>query len=116
MKSWVQDPDTGELIPKDQYVPKRHLNPHHLIIGDSHYNYDGAVTTDGVDISTRAKHRAYMKKNNLTTMDDFKQQWAKQQEARDEYRTTGKGGATSRDDVGRAIHQLERMRSNPNRR
>jgi hypothetical protein len=103
--SYVQDPDTGELIPKEQYVPKNHreLNPHHLIIGDRHY--DGLQATDGADISTRTKHREYMKKNNLTLMDDFKETWAKQRKARDEYYT--KGGSVSRDDVARAIHQLE---------
>jgi hypothetical protein len=112
--TYVQDPDTGELIPKDQYVPKHSLSEHHLIIGDSHYNYDGAVATDGTDISTRAKHRAYMKANNLTPMDDFKDTWAKARSDRDAYFTTGKGGATSRDDVARAVDSL--MRSNSNRR
>ena len=112
--TYVQDPDTGELVPKNEYVPKHSLAKHHLIIGDRHY--DGLKATDGTDISTRAKHRAYMKANNLTTMDDFQSTFNKAREKRDAYFTTGKGGATSRDDVARAIHQLERMREHPNRR
>lgn len=40
-----------------------------MIIRSSHYR--GLRATDGADISTRAKHRAYMKENNLTTIDDF---------------------------------------------
>jgi len=105
--TYVQDPDTLELVPKDEYVPKhyRELSPHHLIMGDRHY--DGLRATDGTDISTRAKHRAYMKANNLTTMDDFQGQWTKEAQKRAEY-YRGKGhGAVSRDDVARAIHQLE---------
>ena len=41
-------------------------------------------------------------RNNLTTVDDFKDQWARQRVTRDEYRTTGKGGAVTRDDIARA--------------
>lgn len=106
--SYVQDPDTGELIPKDQYVPKRvrELNPHHLIIGDRYY--DGLRATDGTDISTRTKHREYMKANNLTTIDDFEPQWKREAEKRDRYYRGERGtGAITRDDVGRAIAQLE---------
>jgi hypothetical protein len=33
--------------------------------------YDGLKAPDGTDISTRAKHRAYMRENNLTTIDDY---------------------------------------------
>ena len=40
--------------------------------------YEGLRATDGTDISTRAKHREYMRANNLTTVDDFKGTWAKQ--------------------------------------
>lgn len=107
--SYVQDPETGELVPKDQYVPRYHLNPHHLVMGDRHY--DGLQASDGADISTRTKHREYMKANNLTTMDDFKGQWAQQAENRAKYYQGQSGtGAVSRDDVARAIHQLESRR------
>jgi hypothetical protein len=33
--------------------------------------YDGLRAQDGTDISTRSKHREYMRRNNLTTIDDF---------------------------------------------
>jgi hypothetical protein len=105
--TYVQDPDTGELIPKDQYIPKGHeFSPHHLIIGDRHY--DGLQATDGTDISTRAKHREYMKKNNLATIDDFQGKFKAEAKKRAEYFQSGKGGATRREDVARAIAQLER--------
>lgn len=105
---YIQDPDTGELVPAEQYVSKRELNPHHLIIGDSHY--DGLRATDGTDISTRAKHREYMKQHGLATMDDFGGQWKDEAKKRAEYFQTGKGGATRKEDVARAITELERRR------
>lgn len=39
------------------------------ILGDRLYH--GLRATDGADISTRTKHQAYMKKNGLTTIDDY---------------------------------------------
>ena len=47
-------------------------------------SYDGLAATAGTPINSRAKHREYMKANDLTTMDDFKGSWdhaAKQREA-----------------------------------
>jgi hypothetical protein len=45
------------------------------LAGDRHY--DGLTATDGTDISTRAKHRAYMKAKGLTTIDDYASTWKK---------------------------------------
>lgn len=44
------------------------------LAGDRHY--DGLKATDGTDISTRTKHREYMKANNLAMASDFKEMWA----------------------------------------
>lgn len=74
------------------------------VIGDRHY--DGMQATDGTDISTRAKHREYMRRNNLTTVDDFKESWSKAAQERAAY-FTGQRGTITKDDIGRAIHQLE---------
>lgn len=51
----------------------------------SERHYDGLRAQDGTPIDTRAKHRAYMKANNLTTVDDFASTWqrdAKERSAR----------------------------------
>jgi hypothetical protein len=48
-------------------------------------SYAGLRATDGTDISTRSRHREYMKRNNLTTADDYTDTWAraaKEREAR----------------------------------
>lgn len=73
-------------------------------------SYEGLKATDGTDISSRAKHREYMRRNNLTTADDFTQTWAKAAKERADY-YTGKKGTVTRDDIGRAIHQLESKRN-----
>ena len=71
--------------------------------GDRHY--DGLRTTDGVDISSRKKHREYMKLTGLTTADDYSSSWAKAKEQRENYYK--RGGTITRNDILRIIHQLE---------
>lgn len=55
------------------------------LAGDRYY--DGLRATDGTDISSRTKHREYMKQRGLTTADDFKDTWAKAQKERNELRS-----------------------------
>lgn len=70
-------------------------------------SYAGLRATDGTDISTRSKHREYMRRHGLTTADDFKDTWAKAQAKRDEFRTTGKGGAITRNDIAETIARMK---------
>ncbi len=51
------------------------------LAGDRHY--EGMRAPDGTDISSRTKHREYMKKHGLTTMDDYKDSWSKAQSQRE---------------------------------
>jgi hypothetical protein len=83
----------GEQMPR--YFPPtgRRLDP----VSERHY--EGLRAADGTDISTRAKHREYMRRHGLTTVDDFTETWASAQAKRDAYRTTGKGGAVTHDDI-----------------
>lgn len=103
-RRWIQI--NGELVEvtKD-YQPDLRTDSGALW-GDR--SYDGLRATDGTDISSRSKHREYMKANNLTTADDFKDSWAKTQEQRAKY--VQQGGTFSRRDVERAIHQLQNRR------
>lgn len=70
-------------------------------------SYENLPPENGEAINSRSRHREYMRKHGVTTVDDFKDTWKQAEKQRDEYRTTGKGGAVTRDDIGRAIHQLE---------
>jgi hypothetical protein len=70
-------------------------------------SYDGLRAPDGSDISSRSKHREYMRRTGLTTADDFKDTWAQAEQKRNEYRTTGRGGAVTREDIARALARLD---------
>lgn len=71
-------------------------------------SYDGLRATDGTDISTRSKHREYMKANGLATADDFKDTWAKAQERRERLFT--EGGTINKQHIRAAIEQLQARR------
>lgn len=56
---YIQHPDTGELIPADEYVPPRKPGPY--VMGDiKPYR---SIITDEV-ITSRSKHREHLKKHN----------------------------------------------------
>lgn len=105
-RRYIQDRETGELIEvtQDYQAPLR--NDSGVLWGDRHY--DGVRATDGTDISSRTKHREYMRANNLTTVDDFQDSWAKAQAARERYYQ--QGGSIRRADVERAMHQVTQRR------
>lgn len=47
--------------------------------------YEGAkVPGTGEDIGSRTKHREYMRRNGLTTVDDYTHEWAKAAQVREE--------------------------------
>jgi hypothetical protein len=103
-RRYIQDRATGELIEitdgaRPQTETARDAG---ALWGDRHY--DGLRATDGADISTRTKHREYMKRAGLTTVDDFSQTWAKAREARERYYQ--RGGSIDRAAIERAIHQV----------
>jgi putative FmdB family regulatory protein len=72
------------------------------VFNDRHYQ--DLKATDGTDISTRAKHRAYMKAKGLTTADDYTDTWKKQATERAE-RLAGID-PTRKQDVIEAVRKL----------
>ncbi len=102
-RRYVQDPKTHELIEiTDGYQPELRADAG-VLWGDRHY--DGLKAPDGSDISTRSKHRDYMKANGVTMADDFKQTWSQAKEQREKFYT--KGGSFSRGDIERAMYQVQ---------
>ena len=103
-RKFVWDPDIKELVEvsPDYEQPSRNDG---ALWNDRHY--DGLKATDGTDISSRSKHREYMKKNGLTTADDFKETWNKAGQQRAEYYQGKGGGAITRHDIAETIHHLE---------
>ena len=102
-RRWVQDSQTGELIEVTaDYLPEMQADAGALW-GDRHY--DGLQASDGTDISSRSKQRDYMRNNNLTTADDYKDSWVQSRKKRDRMFT--EGGTFSKRDIERAISQLQ---------
>lgn len=71
---------------------------------------DGARATDGTDIGSRAKRRAYMKAHNLADADDFKGTWAQTEKQRADFYTGKWGKEERREALARALHQHETRR------
>jgi hypothetical protein len=66
--------------------------------------YTNLRADDGTDISTRAKHRQYMRDKNLTTVDDFKSTWKQmRREAVERHEAVD---ATRARDIDAAIERL----------
>jgi hypothetical protein len=102
-RRYIQDPETLELIEitADQQPDARAGDA--ALWGDR--SYDGLRAPDGSDISSRSKHKAYMKATGLTTSDDFKGEWARAKTAREHYQRNG--GSVSREDIQRSIAKLK---------
>lgn len=108
-RKWVYDEELKEMVEvTPEYRPagktKDALNHLGGLWGDRHY--DGLRATDGADISSRKKHREYMRRTGLTTADDFKSDWAAAKERREHYYQHG--GTIRKKDIVEAIHKLQR--------
>lgn len=60
-RSYVQDPDTLELVPKEEYVPKRESTAPMVMPDIAGYK---SMQT-GEWISSRSKHREHLKQHGL---------------------------------------------------
>lgn len=65
---WVWDEKAGKLVSADEYVPPERAVDAPILSGRF---YENTSTTDGVDIGSRQKHRAYMRDRGLAPADDF---------------------------------------------
>lgn len=87
-------------------VPVGRGPPRIELMLDSHY--DGLRATDGTDISSRRRHREYMRLNGLTTADDFKSSWERSFQERMNIRQGHFDTKQRRETILRALHQHER--------
>jgi hypothetical protein len=78
------------------------------IVMDRHY--ENTCATDGTDIGSRRKHREYMRINGLTTMDDYKDTWAKAEKERQKFYAGDFDHKARREAIGRAMYEAERKR------
>lgn len=64
----------------------------------------------GEDLSTRTKHREFMRSRGLTTADDFSGEWAKAAKERDDFHRTGGDHKVRREHIERAIYEAGNRR------
>jgi hypothetical protein len=111
---FIFDEAQQKFVPAGEYVePPRALDAPIL----SGRFYESTKATDGTDIGSRTKHREYMKQNNLTVADDFKQQWQGQETKRQEFFQGGdhKERQARREQIERAIHDVQSGKKPPRR-
>jgi hypothetical protein len=103
---WVWDAERQELVPADHYIAPSHAKDAPIMAGRF---YENTSATDGTDVSTRQKHRDYMRRNGLTTTDDYKQSWAQAQAKRDAVREQYKmPSASRREALARAMYRMDK--------
>jgi len=107
-RRWIQQPD-GSLVEvtPDEHGTQRDQRADGALWGDRHY--DGLRAPDGTDISSRSKHRQYLKESGLTTYDDFAGEFSRKRKERDAYHS-GNTGSIKRDDINQAIEYLKSRR------
>lgn len=104
---WVWDEAQMKLVRAEDYIPPERAVDAPIMVDRF---YEGQVTPDGVDIGSRRKHRQYMRDNGLTTSDDFTETWKKAAAVRERSRTEGAPDSARREQVGRAMYELEKRR------
>jgi len=70
--------------------------------------YDGLRALDGTDISSRKKHRDYMKANDLAPSADFTETWKKAAAEREKIQRGDFDRPQRKEDVRRAIHKTRK--------
>jgi hypothetical protein len=103
----------GNALPEPIEVTEDWSQPDSGMSRKSEEEVYGRVTaTDGTDLSTRRRHREYMRANNLTIADDFKGEWERAAKERADY-LQGKGDRKAiREAVGRAHYEVTSGRRN----
>ena len=68
------------------------------------FEYDNARATDGTDISSRTKLKAYLKEKGLTLASDYNQEWEAAAKQREAYRKGELRTKATREAIGRALY------------
>jgi hypothetical protein len=109
-KTYVYDPETKKMV--EGHSPSR-VDGHSgdgWRYSDRLYSAAPFVGVDGTVIDSKAKHRAYMRKHGLTTVDDFKGTWENARKERDNFYTGNWGKRERREDLARVIDGLTKSR------
>lgn len=67
-QSWVQDPETGEFVPKEDYSLRQHARSTGFVVHGDIESYKSPI--DGSIITSRTALREHMKRHNVVLMSD----------------------------------------------
>lgn len=101
---WIWDEERQKLVPAEEY--RERMAIHSSIVTDRFY--ENTQATDGTDIGSRRKHREYMRRNNLTTVDDFKGHFAAAEKERAAIRSGENDRKERREALARAMYHLHK--------
>lgn len=107
IRAYTAEPDVPYCPQHGPMQRKLTINPAfsglaNALAGDRHY--DGLRATDGSDISSRSKHREYMKRTGLTSTSDFTETWKKQAQERENYRAGAFQDKELRTELAKEVH------------
>lgn len=104
---WIWDEQAQKLVRAEDYVPPQMARNADIMVDRF---MEGQTTADGVDISSRAKRRAYMQAHGVADYDDFKEVRAKAR-AEKEARRRGefKPDPQLRETIGRALYREKKI-------
>lgn len=106
-RTYHYDEKLGRLV--EGPAPRKSQSGDGWLYSDRLYSAAPFMGKAGEVVNSRKKHRAYMARHNLTTIDDFKGTWADAAKAREKHYTDGSGDrAARREAVERTILKLEK--------
>lgn len=108
---WIWDRELREMVPAAEYRAPEAADTFGRVAVVTDLYMDGARATDGTDIGSRKKRRAYMQQNGLADASDYAGIWAKAEQDRARF-LSGGGDGTRRleETLGREIHKQTRGR------
>lgn len=107
---WVYT-DRGRPLPEPIWVSDDWSNPGAEGGHKSEEEIYGKLqATDGVDISTRRRHREYMQAHGLTMAEDFKEHWKTAEKQREAVLSGDADRKERRELIGRALHEAKNKR------
>jgi hypothetical protein len=98
----------NELELGDYQEPKGEMAIHANIMVDRFY--EGIRLTDGTDVGSRRKHRAYLKEHGYTTADDYTETWKKAAEERKKIESGEIDQKERREIIGKALYEAGKGR------
>jgi hypothetical protein len=103
-RTWHFDPEQGKLV--EGPGPRRvDGSGDGWRFSDRLYSGSPFKAHDGTVIDSKRKHREYMKRHNLTTMDDYTQTWDKARERREDVYTGRADREQRREAILRAMEK-----------